>query len=255
MWRPKKVMEQRNTNSSRLIKASERLYYLPYEEETDRPNLYYIRGDDYAVAVDAGNSEAHVRKFYEAIQAMGFELPRYTFISHWHWDHTFGLHAIKGMSVSTSLCHDKLSEVAGWEWSREAMNRREETGEDIPFCTEHILKEYPDLSQIKVVETDACLDEELILDAGGIRIRMIPRDSTHSRDALFVYLPEEKALIVQDADCEDFYHGAVYDRDRLRDMIAFFEALDYEDHYLGHAEKESKAEALRRLKDIESGLE
>ena len=39
---------------SGLIRMSDRLYVLPYEEETDRPNLYYIRGDRYSVAVDAG---------------------------------------------------------------------------------------------------------------------------------------------------------------------------------------------------------
>ena len=46
-----------------LVKLSERLYYLPYEKTADRPNLYYIKGDDYSVAVDAGNSQRHVEIF------------------------------------------------------------------------------------------------------------------------------------------------------------------------------------------------
>ncbi|MBQ5805221.1 MAG: hypothetical protein IIW22_05550, partial [Erysipelotrichaceae bacterium] len=84
-------------------------------------------------------------------------------------------------------------------------------------------------------------------DLGGISVNLIPRDSTHSRDSLFVYLPSERALILQDADCEDFYHGSVYDLDRLKDMIAFFESLDYDYHCLGHAMPETKKEALERL--------
>ena len=51
-----------------LIKISERLYFLPFEENADRPNLYYVLGDDYSIAIDAGNSKAHVMKFYEALK-------------------------------------------------------------------------------------------------------------------------------------------------------------------------------------------
>ncbi len=232
---------------SKLIRTSDRLFVLPYEEETDRPNLYYIRGDLYSIAVDAGNSKAHVEKFYQALEESGLPLPECTFISHWHWDHTFGLHAIHGVSYSTKLTQDKLKEVMKWEWNEEAMLRREATGEDISFCNEHIRVEYPDLSQIKVTTTDRIISEPVSFDLGGITVDLIPRDSTHSRDALFVYLPSERVLILQDADCEDFYHGAVYDQERLKDMTAFFESLDYDYHCLGHAMPETKQEALDRL--------
>ncbi|MBR4461701.1 MAG: MBL fold metallo-hydrolase [Erysipelotrichaceae bacterium] len=241
-------MEQRNTNSSKLIKFSDRFYVYPYEERTDRPNLYYILGDDYSVAVDAGNSWKHVSAFYDALMEMNFPLPSYTIISHWHWDHTFGLNAIHGVSISSKKTHDKLLEVMEWPWTLEAMKQREREGKDIPFCTEHILLEYPDLDEIKVVTTDEII-EESEMDLGGIKIRVIPAPSTHTDDALYVYIPFEKALIVEDADCEDFYHGSVYDQDTLRDMISFFESLSYEYHYLGHAERETKEFALHRLKE------
>jgi hypothetical protein len=47
-----------------LKKLSDRIYYLPNEEETDRPVLGYINGDKYSLAVDVGNSSKHVEKFY-----------------------------------------------------------------------------------------------------------------------------------------------------------------------------------------------
>ena len=231
-----------------LKKIGERLYVLPYEERTDRPNLYYIKGDDYSIAIDAGNSRAHVEKFYAALKEMDFPLPRYTVISHWHWDHTFGLKYINGESISTQLTHDKLIEVGKWKWNLEAMKKREETGDDIPFCNEHILLEYPDLDEIEVVTTDITITENTTLDLGGINVELLPRDSTHSRDPIFVYLPSEKALIVQDADNFDFYHGEVYFQDKLKAMIAFFESLDYDKHLLGHAEYETKEFALERLR-------
>lgn len=54
-----------------LKRLTHRIFYLPHEEETDRPALYYIRGDRYSLAVDAGSSDAHRRKFYAALAAAG----------------------------------------------------------------------------------------------------------------------------------------------------------------------------------------
>ncbi|MBQ6560531.1 MAG: MBL fold metallo-hydrolase [Erysipelotrichaceae bacterium] len=241
-------MEPRNTNLSKLIRLSDRFFVYPYEERTDRPNLYYILGDDYSVAVDAGNSWRHVHEFYDALKEMNFPLPSYTVISHWHWDHTFGLNAIHGVSLSSQKTHDKLSEVMKWSWTIEAMKQREIEGLDIPFCTEHILIEYPDLNEIRVVTTDEIIGQETEMDLGGIQIRIIPAPSTHTDDALYVYLPSEKALIVEDADCEDFYHGNIYDQETLHKMISFFESTDYMYHYLGHAKRETNEFALNRLK-------
>ena len=51
-----------------LKRLSDRIWYYPMEEERDRPNLGYIRGDNWSLAVDAGHSEAHTREFYEALE-------------------------------------------------------------------------------------------------------------------------------------------------------------------------------------------
>ena len=246
---PKKDMGPRSMSLSKLIKLSDRFYVYPYEERTDRPNLYYILGDDYSVAIDAGNSARHVELFYDALKENGFPLPAYTVVSHWHWDHTFGLNQIHGLSFSSKKAHDKLIEVSKWPWTLEAMKQREIEGLDIPFCTEHILIEYPNLNEIKVVTTDRIIEEETTWEVGGIELKIVPGPSTHTDDALYVYLPQEKALIVEDSDCEDFYNGSIYDQETLKEMISFFEAIDYEYHYLGHAERETKAFALQRLKE------
>ena len=64
-----------------LIKISDRVYYLPAEERTDRPVLGYIRGDKYSLAVDAGNSSVHVEKFYRQLIELDLRLPDFTVIT------------------------------------------------------------------------------------------------------------------------------------------------------------------------------
>ncbi len=101
-------------------------------------------------------------------------MPACTVISHWHWDHTFGLHAIHGTSLSSKKTHDKLLEVAKWNWTIGEMRQREKDGLDIPFCNDKSLIEYPELEEIKVVTTDEIIEKETILDLGGIELRILP---------------------------------------------------------------------------------
>lgn len=237
-----------------LKKLTERVYYLPGCSETDQPNLYYIRGRDFSVAVDAGQSGRHVEMFYDAIGAEGFPLPRYTLLTHWHWDHTFGLPFIQGKSMANALTVQKLSEVQKWAWTDEAMQERLRMGQEISFCDEHIRKEYPDLSRIAVSLPDQGIFSPMTLDLGDVQLQLFPVDSPHSRDALLVYLPEEKVLFVGDADCGDYYDNqGLADPDRLECYLRFVRSLDYELCCIGHEEPESREENLRNMMQLETG--
>ena len=233
---------------SEFIKMSEHIYYLKYDEIGDRPNLYYINGKDYSIAIDAGNSKKHINEFYQALKDNKLREPKYTIITHWHWDHTFGLKYAKGERISSIKTYEKLKEVQKYKWTIEDMKHRLETGEEIEFCFENIQVEYNDLNDIEVALPDKYISEDLTFDLGDIEVKLFVRDSTHSRDSIFVYIPSDKALIVADADCPDYYHGSVYFQDKLIDMIKFFESLDYQYHCLGHLEPETKEFALNRLR-------
>ena len=218
-----------------LTRVTDRVYYLPGDPETDAPFLYYIRGDNCSAAVDAGQSRAHVQAFYNAIREAGFPLPRYTLITHWHWDHTFGLPYVQGETFASVLTQQKLRAVAGWLWTPEAMAAREQSGEDIPFCTEHIRKAYPDLREIWVQPAETAISGTRVFDLGGVRVQAYARDSIHSRDALMLYVPEESALFAGDADCEDFYRGGEIDPARVEDYTYFVRRLPFRRYFLGHA--------------------
>jgi len=75
-----------------LKKLSEHIWYMPYESERDRPNLGYIKGKNWSLAIDAGHSAAHTKEFYALLEKEDLPLPSLTVFTHWHWDHTFGMH-------------------------------------------------------------------------------------------------------------------------------------------------------------------
>lgn len=237
-----------------LEQVTQRVWCLPWEEERDRPSLYYIRGDRRSLAVDAGSSPAHVAQFYAALEERGLPLPDFTAVTHWHWDHTFGLGAVQGVTLASALTNRKLRQVRAWEWTPEAMAQRERRGEDIPFCNEHIRREYPDLGAVSVSLAEMEVEGELTLHLGGVDCRLFCRDTPHSRDGLLVHVPQEGVLALGDADCEDLYQpGAGYDPARLRALLELLSSLEFSLALPGHSGPETRSQELEYLRGCLQG--
>ena len=231
-----------------LIKVSQHIYALPQQEEKDRPYLYYIYGKNSSLAVDAGSSPAHVKEFYQALRQEGLPLPQRTVLTHWHWDHSFGLCAVQGETWATEKTNAQLQKVQKWKWMPEDMARREESGEDTAFCHHYIRLEYPELSEIQVVPAKRAIHEEEVCDLGEVHCRLLLRDTPHSRDALLVLVPEDRALLVGDASGVDFYdYHASYDPERLKNWIHWLEGLDFSLFLSGHRPPQSKQQELEWL--------
>ncbi|UCB42884.1 MAG: MBL fold metallo-hydrolase [Dehalococcoidales bacterium] len=233
-----------------LNKISDRVYYLPSEERTDRPVLGYIKGDKYSLAVDAGNSSDHVEKFYRELRELDLRLPDFTVITHWHWDHTFGMHSVSGKTVAGHLTNRQLGEVQEWEWTDEAMEKRLQSGEDIEICDQCIRLEYPDRNKIKIVRAELEFTGVINIDLGGVHCEIKEFTATHSDDSVLVHVPEERVVFIGDAEgTDDYQNQGEYDKARLKEMIRVLEKIDVDIFVLGHDGPESKLEAMSYLRD------
>jgi len=233
-----------------LNKISDRIYYLPAEERTDRPNLGYIRGDRYSLTVDAGNSSEHVEKFYRELRELKLRLPDFTVITHWHWDHTFGMHSVSGKTVASHLTNRKLGEVQKWEWTDEAMEMRLQSGEDIEICDRCIRLEYPDRNKVKVVRAEIEFTGVINIDMGGVHCEIKEFTATHSDDSVLIHVPEERVVFIGDAEGGDYYqNNGKYDKARLKEMIKVLEKIDVDIFVLGHNMAQSKLETMSYLSD------
>jgi glyoxylase-like metal-dependent hydrolase (beta-lactamase superfamily II) len=251
----KDVKNTKGGDKMELKQISPRIYYLPSTEETDRPVLGYIKGERFSLMVDAGNSPAHVALFNAALGEEGLPPPEFTAITHWHWDHTFGMCALSSRTIAGKLTQGKLRQISGWIWTEEAMAERLRTGEDIEFCDACVRLEYPDKSRIKVVTADLIFDRTVVLDLGGVHPHLMTITAPHSRDSVMVYVPEEKVLFIGDAEWEDSYENqGKYDKDKLKSLIETLEPLEYERIILGHGEPEDKYANLAYLKEEFSRL-
>lgn len=235
-----------------LTQITPRCFYLPNDHETDRPCLGYVRGDRFSLMIDAGNSPAHHRLFQNELAAAGLPAPHAIAITHSHWDHTYAMFAAHCPTLVNHKTQEHLQQMSRWAWDLRAMEERLRTREDIRFCHDCILKEYPDLSAIRVVTGDVVYHGSLTLDLGGVHAELLHLENSHADDCTVIHIPEEKLLFLGDITCDDLHHEPrcihQFRFDALRQSLM---ELDFTMALEGHYERPcTKEEILASLEEV-----
>ena len=174
----------------KLDKISEHVWVYPFEERRDRPNLSYIHGGRWNLVVDAGHSEEHTKEFYAAINEAGLPLPDITVITHWHWDHILGMHAVNGLTIANGKTNQYIADFK---------KRIENEGTDFFFeFDERIREEYKDGKQVIVTMPDMVFSGEMMLNIGGCNVRIFQAEAPHTDDSTLIEVIEDKVLILGD---------------------------------------------------------
>ena len=182
-----------------LKRLTEHIWIMPFEEERDRPNLGYVKGEHWSLAIDAGHSAAHVREFYKLLEKENLPLPGLTVLTHWHWDHTFGMHAVNGLTLANRKTDMHLA-----EWK----NKIEKAGPGEFFALhESIRREYAANIEVIVKQADLVFSGEVAMDLGGCRVRVVQAESPHTEDSTLVFIDQDKTLFLGDSTCDDFVTG------------------------------------------------
>ncbi|MBO4456854.1 MAG: MBL fold metallo-hydrolase [Butyrivibrio sp.] len=182
-----------------LKRLTEHIWYMPYETERDRPNLGYVKGDNWSLAIDAGHSEAHTKEFYALLEKENLPLPALTVLTHWHWDHTFGMHAVNGLCMANAKTNEYLL-----EWKEKI----EKNGAEVFFAIhESIGREYSGGAEVIVKQADIIFSGESTLDLGGCSVKILQTEAPHTDDSTLVYIEKDKTLFLGDSTCDDFFAG------------------------------------------------
>jgi glyoxylase-like metal-dependent hydrolase (beta-lactamase superfamily II) len=195
---------------STLRQLTDRIYYLPADHRTDRPVLAAILGTRYVLMVDGGASPAHAQHFLDELERVTHRRPDWVAVTHWHWDHTFGLSHLALPAFGHMNLARNLARLQGLSWSDGALAERVARGEEIAFCAENIGKEYGEQRAIDVALPTITFDDMLTLDLGdtSCRLHHIPTD--HTDDAVAVYVVDDEVLFLGDAMGENLYASPPY---------------------------------------------
>ena len=247
-------------------KLTEHIYVRPQEPYTDRPNIGLICGKGRALLYDAGNSAANVALLRRELSEAGLPQPDLVALSHWHWDHTFGMHAWGVPTIAGRETNRHLRERQRWRWDDASMQERLDRKEDIVFCSEMIKREYPDRSQICVTPANIVFDGRLTVDLGGGTVcELIHARGPHASDSVICHVPSERFLFLGDSNGKDLYGqpwqfdikheedlvptlmSLPYDRDLVEEYLRLLNTLDFTRCIGGHAEAMSRQELYDSL--------
>ena len=225
---------------TRLQRISKHVWILPFNSPKDRPNLGYILGSRMVLAVDAGHSSSHVEEFYDAIREEGLPLPELTVITHWHWDHTYGMHAVNGKTLARPETNARLIEI------QREMNSNPDKVQDFLHSDPSVRREYAGGVPVVVVPADETVNKDRVIDLGGVTAEIMLTASPHTDDALLVYVPEDRVLFVGDAQLGLFPSWKM-DWNKLAALAEKVRGIDAEVVVDGHWKPYSKEEFLKEI--------
>lgn len=254
-----------------LIKVSDYCYYTPHSDYGDRPALGYITNNGYSVLIDAGASEAHLNELLHLLDEKNLPRPYACYITHSHWDHTFGLSAlpddIKIIATSRASHMMEKNNNELLNLAKEFAKKSFRTGEDF----QSIVNKNVSLESTKFMLTK--MNEEYGLDFSNIKlvypnfrianydymfegykltpISMVAMKSPHCKDSAIYYSMKEKVLFVGDALYSDFDKESYTEMDKRNVVIPFYrklEKLSFDIVIPSHSKPLTKDEALNYLK-------
>ncbi|MDF9411137.1 MBL fold metallo-hydrolase [Brevibacillus laterosporus] len=219
-----------------LIQMSKRILYLTPYQETDRPILAAIVGDRKTLLIDAGNSSSHAKLFLEQLGELHIK-GDWLVLTHWHWDHVFGLKEMDMPIISHSQTLQHIKELMDVTWTDCALDKRVELGIEIPFCAEAIKKELGMNRDITLCLPELTFDSRMTIDLGGVSCVIEHVGGDHSSDSSLIYIPEEKILFIGDCLYPNIYASKWnYTIKKSRRLVEQLEKYDANIIFLSHQE-------------------
>ena len=194
-----------------LKKISNNIYILPFNKYNDRPILGFIKGKNFDINIDCGNSYNHAQLFISEINKITTPNIKFSINTHWHWDHCFGNIAFNNDIISSDTTKEKISYLSKLEWDNRSLESRVKSGEEIEFCREHIIKEFPNNKRkIKIKIPNLTFSKKFNLNLGNLNCELIKINCDHSEDSIIAHIKEEKTVFVGDSLYMNMYEGDWY---------------------------------------------
>ena len=236
---------------SKLSKITDTYYLLEYRENTDRPNLAYILRDEGSYIIDCGNGKKHIKHFYKQLKKHHLPLPKYSIITHHHWDHSFGINYSETISIGLTetqnnlIRHKEILEAKG-------INELFKLKEIPAFCIDHINLEYKNNKKsIKIKLLNELIENKKEID--DLLIFKFP--SNHSDDNLAVLDKKTHILFVGDALCGMIIdYDFIKDKNIIKEQIELLKEINFDVLIESHSFPTTKRGIIKKLEKKYSEL-
>jgi glyoxylase-like metal-dependent hydrolase (beta-lactamase superfamily II) len=237
-----------------IEKIGDRFWYITPVSETDRPILGMVVGDNKTLMIDAGNSEEHARYFLEELSKRNVPKPNLIALTHWHWDHIFGLSALADtVSISLKQTKEAMEKLIHLSWTDAALDYRVKEGTEIEFCASAIKNEYQHHRDINIVLPDLTFEDQLEIDLGGVTCVLKHVGGNHASDSVVIFVKEEKILFLGDCIYPDIFSKKEnYTIKETLNLLDQLEQFDADTYVLSHWKPISKQEFVQEVTMLRS---
>ena len=218
-----------------LNKFSDSIYYMPNQDESDRPTLGLVCGEQYSLIIDCGNSTQHAKDFLQEIKQLNVPPIKYVVITHAHWDHFLGMNEFDATVIVNCHTNELLKVWQNYTFDDSSLQTYAQSKVMSEKCIEIIQAEIPNRDHFRLNAPHIIFEKTLTLDLGNKIIELEKINSTHSDDATIIYIPDEKVLFL--GDCvygttkNSLFH---YKQSLLIPMIEDVQKYNAEAFLLGH---------------------
>lgn len=187
--------------------------------------------------LDVGASPAHTRRFFDLLAAASVPPPNLAVLTHWHWDHVFGIAEIDMPVIAHTKTAAQLARLMGYDWDDEALNARVAAGTEIEPCARDIKLELPAPRKVALRSPDLIFSGELELPLGEADCRVLHVGGDHAEDACIIHVLPDRLVFLGDCLYEAIYTPARhYTADKLFPLLDTVLALDADLYIEGHTD-------------------
>lgn len=223
-----------------LHKVSEHVWWFTPESRTDRASLGLVVGAKASLMLEAGASPAHTKQFLQALTDAGLPQPDYAVLTHWHWDHSFGISALDIPVFAYHETVQHIKRMMTYDYGDAGLAQLVADGIEVEFIREHIVIEMTDEQRknLKLRLPDITFDSTITFQLGDVTCRVEHVGGDHAADSCVMYIPEDKELFL--GDC--FYHTVYeeprhYTRSKLLPLLEKIETIDATHFIEGHSDQ------------------
>ncbi|MDO4814518.1 MAG: MBL fold metallo-hydrolase [Gemella sp.] len=232
-----------------LYKFSDRVFYSKHRFMYLEPAIGYIKGDNFSIMIDAGNSKNQIEGFFADLRENSLDVPSYIVLTHYHWDHSFGAYYTDIPLISSLKSKKYLQTMKEWEWSHTAIDARVSGRKETKFSADIMKKVYPE-GEVNIKIPDLTRSNNFSLDLGNNEVFFYMSDNSHSDDSIIIHVPKEKVIFIGDSHSKSYATTPMsFDKQKLGEYIEFINSLDFEYAIPGHGNLYKKEELLKTLEE------
>jgi len=238
-----------------LEKITDRIYYMMPSNETGRPLIGLVIGDDYCLIVDSGNSPKHANEFKMEIEKMDLPPVKYLVLTHHHCDHTFGLIEWDVISIANHKTSNYINVYRDIKYDDGSLELARDKGILNDFLVKSIKDEISNRENFLPKNANISFEGEMKIDLGGITCELRQIVSSHTDDSTILYIPEEKTLFLGDCFYGKRIDGYNYFDDKvLFPMIQIIKKYNVEYYVCSHEPVCSREEIVSFWEKLNLGF-